>query len=67
MEAEQFLQCWGYWDKRVLIFSETLFFQKKLNLIKSKNICHTLCYDVSTETICTCITYFVNVCKDDFY
>ena len=29
---------------------------------------HTLCnHDLSTKTVCTCITYFVNVCKNDFY
>ena len=37
-------------------------------LIKSKHISHTLCsHNVFTKTVCTCITYFVNVCKDDFY
>ena len=39
-----------------------------MNLIKSKNISRTLCsHDVSTKTVCICITYFVNICKDDFY
>ena len=38
-----------------------------LNLIKSKNISHTLWnHDVSIKTVCTCITYFVNVSKDRF-
>ena len=28
---------------------------------------HKLCnHDVSIKTVCTCITYFVNVCKDHF-
>ena len=62
----------GCWGKRALIFSGTPFFQKNLDLIKSilisKNISHTLCnYALPTKTVCTCITYFVNVCKDDFY
>ena len=57
----------GSWGKWVLIFGETPFHQRNLNLIKSKNISHTLCnHDVSTKTVCTCITYFVNVSKDDF-
>ena len=58
---------WGSWHKWALNFPE-IFFQRNLNLIKSKNISHTLCnHDVSTKTVCTCITYIVNVCKDDFY
>ena len=58
----------GCWGKRVLIFSETPFFQGNPNLIKSKNISHTwYSHDVSTKTVCTCITYFVSGCKDDFY
>ena len=58
----------GCWGKLALIYAETQFFQKILNLIKSKNISYTLCnHDVSTQTVCTCITYFVNLCKDDFY
>ena len=68
VRAEQLLNAEGCWGKWVLIFSGTPFFQRNLNLIKSKNISHTLCsHDVSTKTVCICITYFVNVCKDDFY
>ena len=59
----------GFWTKWALIFLETPFSLKKnLNFIKSKNISHTLYnHDVSTKTVCTCITHFANVCKDDFY
>ena len=43
--------CWGKW---VLIFSGTPFFQRNLNLMKSKNISHTLCnHNVYTKTVCT--------------
>ena len=58
----------GCWGKLASIFPETAFFQRNLNLIKSKKIPHTLCnHDVSTKSICTYINYFVNICKDDFY
>ena len=58
----------GCWGKLASIFPETAFFQRNLNLIKSKKIPHTLCnHDVSTKSICTYISYFVNICKDDFY
>ena len=51
-----------------LKFSQTPLFQGNVNLINSKKISHTLCiHDVSTITVSTCITYIVNVCKDDFY
>ena len=56
--------CWG---KLALLFPETPFFQRDLSLIKSKNISHTLCNHVFTKTVCTCITYFVNICKDDIH
>ena len=47
-------------------FPGKLEFNKKLEY--NRNISNTLCnHNVSTTTVCTCITYFVNVCKDDFY
>ena len=52
----------GCWVKWALIFSETPFFQRNLNLTKSKSMSHTLWnHGVATKTVCTCITYFVNV------
>ena len=59
--------CWGEWPS---IFSENPFFLRNWSLIKSKNISQTLCNKSIILCIyqnCSCMTHFVNVCKDDFY